>query len=113
MMSLQTKLRKIQDALAAVTGACYHYRRPRTPDRAYIVWAEDGEDQSFSAGNRKAEQQIHGYADYFTTVEFDPVVDAIQEALADPELMAGWSLESVEHEDETNLIHYRWQWWTA
>lgn len=109
-MSLQSKLASIQSALVQATPNTFHYRRAKaTPP--YLVWAEDGEDNSFSADNKKREQQIHGTADYFTKMEFDPVVDGIQEALAN--ISCGWRLNSVQYEDDTGLIHYEWEWWVV
>lgn len=108
---ITAKLNKIKNALCEVTAQCYHYRRPENVKDKYIIWQEDGEDQSFSANNRKEEQQLHGTVDYFTTQEFDPIIDGIQDALAD--CMTGWRLNQVSYEDETNLIHYEWEFWAA
>lgn len=107
-MSLQSKMATIQRALVQVTPNTYHYWRASvTPP--YLIWAEDGEDGSFDADNKKREQQIHGTADYFTRTEFDATVDGIQNALAN--ISCGWRLRSVQYEDETGLIHYEWEWW--
>lgn len=112
MMSIQTKLRTVRDALVGVTDACYHYRRPpAAPKSNYIIWAEDSEDGSFDANNRKQEQQIHGTVDYYTLTEFDPVVDAIQEAFVSAGI--GFRINSVQYEDDTNLIHYEWDFWAV
>ena len=73
----------------------------------FCVWAEDGEN-GFNAGNRKAEQAITGTVDYYTPQEYDPAVDNIQAALNS--LRIPWQLNSVQYEDETNLIHYEWTW---
>ena len=37
------------------------------------------------------------------------MVDTIQDALNGIE-NCGWRLESVQYEDETNLIHFEWTW---
>lgn len=111
-MSIQTKLRTVRDALVGVTDACYHYRRPpAAPKSNYIIWAEDSEDGSFDTNNRKQEQQIHGTVDYYTLTEFDPVVDAIQEAFVSAGI--GFRINSVQYEDDTNLIHYEWDFWAV
>jgi len=69
---------------------------------------EDGENNSFHSDNHKQEQKIAGYVDYFTKTEFDTNVDVIQDILnAEP---VAWSLRTVDYEDQTNLIHFRW-WW--
>lgn len=109
MKSLQSKLIVVRDALVSVTNKTYHYRRPSSVQKSFIVWAEDSEDSSFNADNRKAEQQIHGTIDYFTLEEFDPLVDSVQNALA--AVPAPFRLNSVTYEDDTKLIHYEWEFW--
>lgn len=110
MISLREKLEYVGAAFAAAVPASYHYFRPNDTYPA-LVWQEDGEETSFHAGNHKAEQAIHGTADYYTQVEYDPAVDAIQDALEG--IMAGWSLASVQYEEDTKLIHYEWEWTVA
>ncbi len=111
MQSLQNKLMRVRDALVSVTAKTYHYRRPSTVQKEYIVWAEDSEDASFNADNRKAEQQIHGTIDYFTQKEFDPLIDGIQNAL--DEARVSFRLNAVDYEDDTKLIHYEWEFWAV
>lgn len=111
MKSLNEILRGVKTALLTVTDEVYHYRRPPDPKEKYIVWAEDSEAESMDAENRKAEQQIHGTIDYFTRTEFDANVDRIQEALNAAGI--GYRINSVQYEDETNLIHYEWEFWAA
>lgn len=110
MTSLTNKLQAVRTALTAVTNKCYHYRHPEGVTDQFIVWQEDGEQDSFNADNRRQEQQIHGTVDYFTTKEFDATIDSIQTAL---DGVCGWRLQVVLYEDETNLIHYAWEFWTA
>lgn len=117
MLSLQSKLSDAYGVLCAIEDEnnsvipCYHYRRSKTPTERYIVWSEDGEDNSAAFDNRKAEQQIHGTVDYFTKMEFDPVVDSIQTALDGHYI--GFRLNSVQYEDDTTLIHYEWEFWVS
>ena len=72
------------------------------------MWAEYGENNSFHADDHKQEQKLYGYVDYFTKTEFDANADIIQGVL-DSEGVA-WELSSVDYEEETNLIHFRWRW---
>ena len=109
MKSLQAILKGFGTGLAAVVLPCYHYRRLKD-ELPYCIWQEDGEENSFNAGNRKTEQEIHGTLDYFTRTEYDPKIDSIQEYL-DSVGDCGWQLLSVQYEDETNIIHYEWEWW--
>jgi len=116
-MSLQTKIKKIGDALVSglteddeMVCPVYHYWRPRLT-APYVVWAEDGEAGSFHADDHKKEQVIAGFIDFYTRKEFDTIADSIQTVLyglqGEP---FTWRLESVQYEDETNLIHYQWTW---
>lgn len=107
MMSLQSKLRQIGEALAEVTENTFHYWRP-VKDVPCILWAESGEGTSFNADNHKAEQNIVGTCDLYTKTEFDPLVDAVQAVLDGLDLT--WRLASVQYEEDTNLIHYEWDW---
>lgn len=54
------------------------------------------------------EQAITGTTDYFTRDEFDPAIDRIQDA--NQSLGIAWRLNSVQYEDDTELIHYEWSW---
>ena len=98
----------VRDELNTIEGAVFfHYRRNPNVKKNYGVWMEAGENTSFNADNIKAEQQIYGTLDYYTLTEYDPVIDAIQESLQRLSVGA-WALNSVQYEDETNLIHYEW-----
>lgn len=108
MKSLTSNLQTVKSALLTVTDQVYHFERPQSLKR-FIVWQEDGETNSLMVNNRKAEQQITGTIDLYTQIELDPWIDQIQEALDASEIMA-WSLESVQYEDDTRLMHYEWSW---
>ncbi len=108
MKSMQNLLRNLYEALNGIENLeCYHYEKAEDCSVPYAVWQEDGEDSSFHANNRKEEQTIMGSLDYFTQEEFDSVVDDIQETLNG---ICAWTLDSVQYEDETKLIHYSWRW---
>jgi hypothetical protein len=109
MMSLQNTLKKLYEPFLTLDCAVTHYRRSARPP--YLVWTETGEEESFEANNHKAEQQISGIVDYYTKNEFDPIIDDVQEILNGEDV--GWRLDSVQYEEETNLIHYQWRWWVA
>lgn len=104
---MQEKLSKIKDALTSIENLkVYHYWRPRL-QAPYLIWAEEGEGDSLWISNHLQEQVIKGTVDYFTKTELDPVVDEIQENLNGVEGL-GWNLDTVMYEDETNLIHFSW-----
>ena len=106
-MSLQAKLKQLGTAFAGVTQNCYHYWRP-VKTVPCLIWAENGEENSFHSNNRKSEQCITGTVDLFTKTEFDPLADSVQSTLND--IGVAWRLESVQFEDETNMIHMEWSW---
>lgn len=113
MKLLTNNLKTIRDALLASVGtgeepAVYHYQRPAREDlKRYVIWAEDGEADSQMVNNHKAQQQIRGTVDLYTAAEFDPWADRIQEQL-DTAPGVTWTLESVQYEDATGLIHFEW-----
>lgn len=111
MISIQTKLEPIGKMLAKISDYSYHYWRS-TPKgvKAYIVWAEDDEAESFNADNLKQKQGIHGTIDYFTKTEFDSTVDSIQNGLNVLENVS-WRLNSVQYEEDTTFIHHEWEFW--
>lgn len=100
-----SSLRQVMDALLTVTDNVGHYEAMDKTDR-YIVWAEDAEVDSLEADNWKGGQTIEGTIDYFTKDEDDPHIEAIPNALNRARI--GWSLNSVQYEDETEFIHYEW-----
>lgn len=110
MQSITNNLKKIRDALntTSARGRVFHYKRPSDTTKPWIVWQEDGEGQSFDSGNRKSEQQIHGTIDCYSLTEYDPLFDEVQDAL-NVVSNVGWNLASVQYEDDTNLIHYEWE----
>lgn len=106
-LNMQSKLSLIKDALTSIDGLnVYHYWRPKM-NAPYCIWQEEGEPDSFNANNHKQEQVISGTIDYFTKQDLDSMVDSIQNAINGVECL-GWSLSNVDYEDETNLIHYTW-----
>lgn len=114
MKSLTQNLKMIRDTLntTSAQGRVFHYTRPKEKLSSWIVWQEDGEINSHEANNRKFNQQIHGTIDCFSLNEYDDLFDEIQDALNGLENV-GWVLNSVQYEDETNLIHYEWEFYIA
>ena len=105
-MMLQ-KIEIVKNALTSIPNLkVYHYWHPRL-EAPFCIWAEDGEGDSLHSNNIKSEQVISGTIDYFTKIEYDTNVDLIQETLNNAECLA-WQLNSVQYEEETNLIHYEW-----
>lgn len=109
MISIQAKIKRLGDALAAAVPHTYHYWRPQLKP-PFCIWQETGGADDFQAGNRKTEQAISGTVDYYTQTEYDPAVDTIQETLNTFPGPFGWTLVSVMYEDVTNMIHWSWDW---
>lgn len=106
MTSLQNKLENFYLLFKDLDCNVTHF--VRDTQAPFMVWAEQGEDDSLHTDNHKSEQVIGGTVDFFTKSEFDGLVDDIQDIL-DANTLA-WSLVSVMYEEETNLIHYQWNW---
>ena len=88
---------------------CVSLQKSRSGKQKCIIWQEANEDESFDASNHKAEQSIHGTVDLFTHEEYDGTIDNIQDAL-ESVCGASWRLNSVQYEEDTNWIHYEWEW---
>ena len=104
MKSLKDILEPVKAALLTVTEDVYHYEALKAEDR-YIVWAEDGDNPMY-ADDTMEHQAIQGTIDYFTSMEYDPNVDAIQKALKEARIAS--YLNSQQYDDETKMMNYQW-----
>ncbi len=105
-MTLQERCKWIGEVHKAVIPNVYHYFRPQQSP-PYAIWQEDGASL-FYAGNRAGDFKISGSTDYYTREEYDPMVDKIQAMFSAQGF--SWSVNSIQYEPETNLIHYQWDW---
>lgn len=105
-MTLTNKLRNIGALFNELRIPVYHYWRPIKSAPA-LIWQEQSES-GLQADNKKGEQMVNGVADYYTKTEFDTSVDEIQDVLQ--EFAVWWQLAAIQYEDETNLIHFTWEW---
>lgn len=101
-----SRLLDISTALVSIPGLSVGHYRNMKQDGDYCVWAEDTEPGAVSGDNRKEIQNLQGTIDFFTRTEFNPIADAIQNALNDAGI--SFYLNSVQYEDETAYIHYEW-----
>lgn len=112
-MSMMKKLELIRAALSDLEVRTYHYAAGSSPGKRFIVWAEEGEYDVLLGNDRKLEKAWNGYVDYFTDIEYDPIVMDIEDALNGIDGCIA-SIESVQYGDPTidddNLIHYTWNW---
>jgi hypothetical protein len=106
MKSLTSLLTIPYDGLKALSYV-FHYEKPADYEAPYAVWQETGESD-FASDNRKSERALEGVIDFYTQTENDSKLDEIEGKL---ELMgAGWSLTSISYEEQTQLIHFHWEW---
>lgn len=107
MTSVQSKLQKIEFALASIAELrTYHYWR-FGKELPYCIWEEVTESDAFDGNNHKGEQAISVAVHYFTRTEYDPMIDAIQEVLDATENVA-WRYESIQFEEDSNTVHHEW-----
>lgn len=108
-MTSLNKITKIRDALTGIEGlTVYHYWR-YVDNPPCVIWQEDTESSALQTDLHKGEQAIGGTVDYFTQTEYDPMADAIQDALNQIE-SCKWNFDDVQFEEETHFIHYTWRW---
>ena len=107
-------INKVKNALLSieVDGVPFenigHFQAFEAMNPPFIVWAEDNEYGSLEADDYKVGQTLEGTIDLFTLTDNDPLFDAIQNALNAVKIF--FRLNSVQYEDETELIHYEWIW---
>lgn len=106
-MKFLTQLIQIPLDGFTILGFAYHYKKPSGMEAPYAVWQENGE-ASFHSDNQKSERALEGVIDFYTLAENDPKLDEIEAVLVD--MGATWELTSVQHESESNLNHYSWDW---
>lgn len=105
VMTLQTRLKNLADEFKAISSVIHHYKRVET-SAPFGVWCEISETNSDFADNTKTTQGVSVQLDYYTQEEFDGVIDSLQAYLNENGFP--WNLDSVQFEDDTNLIHYSW-----
>lgn len=95
----------IKAALLGVSEKVHHYHAPDNAKPPYIVWMEDGAND-FEADSIHAERAYTGTVDLYTKTDRDPLADAIPLALNS--IPCAWTLNSVQYEEDTKIIHYEW-----
>ncbi len=98
-------LNDLKVALTETVDNVWRYRAPVNASVPYAVWAEDTR-MDFEADGQHIEIAWQGTIDYFTKTEDDPGMDDIEEMLSDLDI--SWYLNSVQFDEETNVIHYEW-----
>lgn len=111
-MTLNEKIKIVRDALNTTSGPVYHYRKDQKAGNRYIVWQEDRDDSIMYASNGRSERSIHGTIDLFTLTEYDELADQLETALETASRIT-YRLNAVMYEDDTNFIHYEWEFWVV
>lgn len=106
-MKLLTSLIQIPMDEFGKLNYCFHYLKPEMTLAAYAVWQESGE-HDFYGDNKKGERVLEGTLDFYTLEENDSKLDELEAAMN--AMGASWALTSVMFENETNLIHFTWDW---
>lgn len=108
MQSLIKITRYFRNKLATLNCPVYHYHAEPAEDTHYVVWAESQEGQPFYTNDKKKEQSIEGYLEFYTQEEFDEICDNIQEILY--EACDAWQLDFVEYLDNEKVLRFTWHW---
>lgn len=101
----QATLKKFGTALGAKISRAYHYTAPENCAPKYAVWQEIM-GISMAGDNRHTESGFVVIVDYFTDAEYDTNIDVIETFL---DGYGSWTVESVQYETDTGLIHYEWR----
>ena len=99
------KPKDVATELAKLTDHVYHYFALPNDRLAYITWQEDA-TTDFWADNHAAERGYTMSVDLFTRTENDALMDSIPDTF--DTLGVGYSVESVDYEDDTRYIHVTW-----
>ena len=105
-MTYQERIKRVRDALTVLSVNVYHYERPKMA-APFVVWQEES-GRTFEANNRSVEIYAAGTLDIYSKTEYDPLFDQTMDALTDAGII--WTLESIQYEDDTGLIHYELGW---
>jgi hypothetical protein len=100
-------LSDIRDALLTVGCPVFHFESEGDNDK-YIVWAEDSEGDTPYADNQPTNTVLEGTVDYFTKEEYDTNKDKVVKSLRG--IGCSCRLNSIQHENDTEYIHYEWVW---
>ena len=102
-------IERIRTALLNVTSRVHRYFA-LNEEPPYLVWSEERAPQLW-ADDKPTARIYQGTIDYFTRDEDDPDVPRIEAALTGT--CISWTLNSVQYEEDTGLIHYEWNWETV
>ena len=96
----------IKNLLVRLSGSAVYHGWGFQAAGDYFIWAEEGEGDSVTAGNRKEEMALSLTIDLFSQDEYCPLVEKLQNALNECE-RATWEILSVQHEEDG---WHHWEW---
>lgn len=99
---------KLKNALTATGFKFAHIAWSHAPAAPYLVWSES-EPNDLHAGGHNVERIQRGSVDLFTRDDTGSDQAKVENELKKIEGF-NWSLESIQYEEETGLIHFEWYW---
>lgn len=106
-MNTHDRIQKLKDQLLTVGPTVYESwaHKAKTP---YIVWLMNG-GSDLKANGRTQEQAISGTVHLFERKTApESFFDGVQKALNRAE--CAWAISSIQHEQDTGLVHFEWSW---
>lgn len=107
-MSTRNPIQELKDALISVGIPLSHgwAHKAKAP---YLVWREDGGGDPLKANGKTAEHPIRGTVHLFEPEDLEESkYHKVERALNSIE--CAWDLSSIQHEQETGLVHFEWSW---
>jgi hypothetical protein len=101
-------LKDVRDLYKSVLPEHSHHYTADGETGNYIVWSEDTQANSIYAEDKMDDRALQGTTDYFTKIEYDPMVNQIETAMNNSDM--SWKLNSIQFEKDTGYIHYEWVW---
>ena len=98
-------LEKLCAALLSVSDNVYPFSAPKAAGVPYILYAVEAESARWT-DDRPDMQVMPGTIDLYCKSDKCPLIRDIPRVLADADV--SFYLNSVQHEDETGLLHYEW-----
>lgn len=106
-MNMSDMTQALKTALLKVGPTVYHGWAYKAKD-PYIVWLETG-GSGLKANGKTQEQAISGTVHLFEQADTaESFFSGVQSALNEAE--CAWTLNNIQHEQETGLVHYEWTW---
>ena len=94
------------EAALAETGLKFaHFGWSKAPSSEYGVYAEDSA-HILRSNDRSGEKVVEVTVDWYTRNPSTTAIDTIEDAF--DSIPCAWSVNSIQFESDTGLIHYEW-----